>query len=208
MSANLANPARDQMHPFLSNVAEIRRRARGHIAEGSVCAGPADDRKAVLRLLNAALATELACALRYRGYCVMDAQTVADTLRNEFVKRALEEQSYADRITARIVELGGEPNPDPPSPFERSGGDLAEDEELTDMLAEDLIAERIAIDTYREIIRYVGDNDATTRALFESIVSVGQQHAADLASMRDTMRGQDRATSGAHPGSHAADELP
>jgi bacterioferritin len=207
MPANLAFPPADQTHPFLSNVAEIRRRARKHIEEGAVSAGHAADRKAVVRLLNAALATELVCVLRYRRYSVMDAHTVADSLRNEFMKRAREEQSRADQITARIIELGGEPNPDPPGGFERSGGEFADDEALTDMLAEDLIAERIAIDTYREIIRYVGDNDATTRQLFESIVTIEQQHAAGLASMRDTMRRQERAAVGAHPGSHAVDEL-
>jgi bacterioferritin len=207
MSANLANPPRDQTHPFLSKVAEIRRRARKHIEDGSVTAGHTADRKAVVRLLNAALATELVCVLRYRRYSVMGAQAVADTVRNEFMKHAQEEQCRADQISARIVELGGEPNPDPPGAFERGGGDFAQDEDLTDMLAEDLIAERIAIDTYREIIRYVGEHDATTRRLFESILTVEQQHAAGLASMRDTMRRQDRAAADAHPGSHPVDEL-
>jgi bacterioferritin len=161
----------------------------------------------VVRLLNAALATELVCVLRYRRYSVMGAQAVADTVRNEFMKHAQEEQSRADQISARIVELGGEPNPDPPGASERSGGDFAEDEDLTDMLAEDLIAERIAIDTYREITRYVGEHDATTRRLFESILTVEQQHAAGLASMRDTIRRQDRAADGAHPGRHPVDEV-
>jgi bacterioferritin len=207
MSAYLATPQRDQIHPFLSNVAEIRRRARQQIDEGAVAAGHSADRKAVLRLLKAALATELVCVLRYRRYAVMDAQAVADTLRNEFIKRAREEQSHADQIAARIVELGGEPNPDPPSTFDPGDGAFAEKENLTDMLAEDLIAERIAIDTYREIIRYVGENDATTRRLFESILMVEQEHAEGLASMREDMRRQERAAAGANPGSHPVEEL-
>ena len=110
MSAFIANAQRDRIHPFLSNVAEIRRRARQHIEEGGANAGHATDREAVLRLLNAALATELVCVLRYQRYAVMDSATVADTVKNEFMKRAQDEQSHANQIAARIVELGGAQN--------------------------------------------------------------------------------------------------
>jgi bacterioferritin len=193
MSAYLANPQRDRIHPFLSDVAEIRRRARQHIEEGATSSGHATDQEAVLRLLNAALATELVCLLRYRRYSVMDAEAVADAVKSEFMKRAQEEQGHAEQIAARIVELGGEPNLDPLSASDRGDGEYAEDEMLTDMLAEDLIAERIAIDTYREIIRYLGEHDTTTCRLIESIVAVEQEHAEELASMRENMRRQDRA---------------
>jgi bacterioferritin len=201
MSAYPATPQRDLIHPFLSNVAEIRRRARQHIEQGAVNAGHAVDPEAVLRLLNAALATELACVLRYQRYAVMDREALADAVRIEFVRRAQEEQSHADQIIARIVELGGQPNPAPPSASVRGDGADDEDESLADMLAEDLIAERIAIDTYREISRFVGEHDPTTRGLFESILSVEQGHAEGLASIRESIRRQDRAAAGvAHIG--------
>jgi len=204
MSAYPSSPQNDQIHPFLSEVAEIRRRARGHIDGGGAAAGQGADRSAVLRLLNAALATETVCAWRYRHYCVMQTAALADTLRTEFSKRALEEQTHAQQIAARIVELGGELDPEPPHDPRPAGeyadAEYAEPENLVDMLAEDLIAERIAIDTYREIIRFVGDSDSATRRLFESIVTVEQQHAAGLASMREVIRRQDRAdSSGVHP---------
>jgi bacterioferritin len=207
MSAYLAEPRRDQIHPFLSDVAEIRRRARGHMGEAGATSGQSADRNVILRLLNAGLTTELVCALRYRRYCSMSAQALADCARNEFNKRAQEEQSHADQIAARIVELGGEPTADPPSAATGGDGEGADGEDLADMLAEDLIAERIAIDTYREIIRYVGESDAATRQLFESIVAVEQQHAEELASMREHIRRQGRAAVGANHAGHPVEEL-
>jgi bacterioferritin len=205
MSAYPASSQRDQIHPFLSGVAEIRRRARGHIGAGSATAGQGADRQAVLRLLNAALATELVCALRYRRYCGMSPQGLDDTVRGEFSRRAQEEQDHAQQIAARIMELGGEPDPEPLSAADQSDGEYADreyalGEDLSDMLAEDLIAERIAIDTYREIIRFVGDSDSTTRQLFESIVAVEQEHAAGLASVREDIRRQERAAAANHAG--------
>jgi bacterioferritin len=207
MSAYPAEPRQDPTHPFLSDVAAIRRRARGHIGEAGAAPGQSADRNAVLRLLNAALSTELVCALRYLRYCSMSARALADSARDEFVKRAQEEQSHAEQIAARIVELGGEPNPDPPSPIDGGGGDCADGEDLADMLAEDLIAERIAIDTYREIIRYVGESDAATRQLFESIVAVEQQHAEELAGMREQIRRQARAGVSANHAGHPVEEM-
>jgi bacterioferritin len=203
MSAYVVQSQRTQSHPFLNEVTEIRQRARRHIGEGTGDPGNSVGRTAVLRLLNTALATELVCALRYGRYCAMQAQALGDGVKSEFVKRAQEEQSHADQIAARIVELGGEPNPDPPSaPYRGDIDGDADDEDLADMLAEDLIAERIAIDTYREIIRYVGDSDSATRRLFESIVAVEQEHATGLASMRENIRRQDRAVAGANHDGH------
>jgi bacterioferritin len=200
MSSDSSTPQPMQIHPFLSNVANIRRQARSHIEDYGGMTGSAADRDAVVRLLNTALATEMLCVVRYRRYGTSNAPALAETLRQQFILRAQEEQGHADRIVARIVELGGEPNPDPPDAVGRSGGDdydhddgYDDGENLADMLAEDLIVERIAIDTYREIIRYVGDSDATTRRLFESIVTIEQQHAAGLASLRETIQRQDRA---------------
>jgi bacterioferritin len=196
MSAYLATSSRDQFHPFLSSVAEIRRRARQQIEQDRVSADHAVDREAVLRLLNAALATELTCVLRYRRYAAMERQALDDAIKSEFLKRAEEEKGHADQIAARMVELGGEPN------LAALGAEVeypnSEDEGLTDMLAEDLIVERIAIDTYREIVRFVGPHDGATRQLFESILTLEQEHAEGLASMRENLRRQDRAATGTH----------
>lgn len=193
MSANLADPRRDRIHPFLSSVAEIRSRAREHIEAGAASADCGIERDAVLRLLNAALATELACVVRYRRYCLMTADALPDAPKNEFMKRALDEQNHADQIAAHIVELGGQPNLNAPLLPDRGEVGLADDELLTDMLAEDLIAERIAIDTYRDIVRYLGDHEPATRQLVEKIMSAEQGHTEGLASLRDQMLRRDRA---------------
>jgi bacterioferritin len=202
MSANLADPQRDRIHPFLSSVAEIRSRARLQMAAGAASADRAIERDAVLRLLNAALATELACVVRYRRYCLMTAEAVPEAPKNEFMKRAQEEQGHADQIAAHIVELGGQPNPSASRLSDRGEFELADDELLTDMLAEDLIAERIAIDTYREIIRYLGDHEPATRQLIEKIMSAEQGHAEELASLRDEMLRRDRAAAAANAATH------
>jgi bacterioferritin len=201
MSANLADPQRDRIHPFLSSVAEIRSRTRRQIEAAAASADRPIERDAVLRLLNAALATELACVVRYRRYCLMTAEAVPEVPKNEFMKRAQEEQGHADQIAAHIVELGGQPNLNASNQSDR--GELGDDEMLTDMLAEDLIAERIAIDTYREIIRYLGDQEPATRQLIEKIMSAEQGHAEELASLRDEMLRRDRAAAVANTATHA-----
>ncbi|HEX2791880.1 MAG TPA: ferritin-like domain-containing protein [Steroidobacteraceae bacterium] len=197
MSAYAADPERDRIHPFLSDVAEIRRRARRHIEQGAATAAGATGREAVLQLLNAALATELACVLRYRRYSVMQTDIVPDALKHEFTKRAQEEQSHADQIAAHIVELGGEPNREPSGAPDRSDIGYGDDEMLGDMLAEDLIAERIAIDTYGEIIRYLGEHEPATRQLIEKIMSAEEGHAEELANLRDDIRRRERAAAAA-----------
>jgi bacterioferritin len=201
MSANLADPQRERVHPFLSSVAEIRSRARLQIAAGAANADRPIERDAVLRLLNAALATELACVVRYRRYCLMTAEAAPEVPKSEFMKRAQEEQGHADQIAAHIVELGGQPNLAASNQSDR--GELADDELLTDMLAEDLIAERIAIDTYREIIRYLGDQERATRQLIEKIMSAEQGHAEELASLRDEILRRERAAAVANTATHA-----
>jgi bacterioferritin len=203
MSANLADPQRDRIHPFLSSVADIRSRTRRQIDAGAASAHRGIDREAVLRLLNLALATELACVVRYRRYCLMTAEAVPDAPKSEFMKRAQEEQGHADQIAAHIVELGGQPNLNPSSASDRGEVELADDEMLTDMLAEDLIAERIASDTYRDIIRYLGDQEPATRQLIEKIMSAEQGHPEELASLRDEMLRRDRALAAASTASHA-----
>lgn len=216
----------DDGESFLSSVAAIRRRARSHIndsrsdsgAAAGTDAGSSADRESVVRLLKTALATEMLCVKRYRRYGEQGAPQLADTLRDQFRLRALEEQAHSEKIAARIIELGGEPDPDPPTtlsaearseyraaPYDQDD-EQAEGENLADMLAEDLIVERIAIDTYREIIGYVGDRDAATRRLFECIVTAEQQHAADLASVRENIQRQSRASASAHHAGGAGEQ--
>jgi bacterioferritin len=181
-------------YPFLSEIAQIRRRARQHIADGAASVNYAADRAAadravVLRLLNESLATELVCVLRYRRHYFMASGSVAEASRGEFLKHSQEEQQHADQLAERIVQLGGEPNFSPRGMVDRSHSEYADDDSLADMVEEDLIAERIAIESYREIIQYIGEQDTTTRSLFESILAAEEEHTEELASMRaDLMR--------------------
>ncbi len=178
--------------PFLSEVADIRRRARRHIQDGAATPSYGADREAVVRLLNEALATELVCVLRYKRHYFMAGGAVAETIRSELLQHANEEQTHADRIAERIVELGGAPNFNPDGLAQRSHSEYVEGESLSDMLAEDLIAERIAIESYREIVEYLGNKDVTTRRLFESILAVEEEHAGELRKMREGMLRQER----------------
>lgn len=187
----------ESSYPFLSGVADIRRRARQHIEDGAVTPSYEAERDTVLRLLNEALATELACVLRYKRHYFMAGSTVAEAIRSELLQHANEEQAHADQIAERIVELGGAPNFNPDGQGQRSHSEYVEGESLADMLAEDLIAERIAISSYREIIQYLGTRDLTTRRLFESILAVEEQHAEDLRSMREDMLRRERGANGA-----------
>lgn len=197
MSANLNSPELDGMYPFLSGVADRRRRARQHIEAGAVTAGFEAVRLTVLRLLNEALTTELICVVRYRRHCAMSGGTEAETVRGAFLKYAQEEQGHADRIAERIVQLGGEPNLNPLALHAAGDCEDIEAGTLADMLEEDLIAERIAIESYREIVQYLGTNDPTTRQLLESILAVEAGHAEELASMREQLLRKERAAGGA-----------
>jgi bacterioferritin len=178
--------------PFLSEVVDIRRRARRHIQDGPVAPSYDADRETVLRLLNEALTTELVCVLRYKRHYSMAGGAVAEAIRLELFKHANEEQAHADRIAERIVELGGTPNFSPEDLAQRSNSEYIEGETLCDRLAEDLIAERITIESYREIVEYLGNKDVTTRRLFESILSVEEEHTGELRSMREVMLRQER----------------
>ena len=198
MSSHMTGSERDQSYPFLSEVAEIRRRARQHIADGAVTVNYAADRDVVLRLLNEALATEVVCVLRYRRHYYMASGSVAEAIKDEFLQHSQEEQQHADQLAERIVQLGGAPNLNPHGMLERSHSEYAEGESLAEMIEEDLIAERIAIESYREIIQYIGDKDSTTRRLFESILAVEEQHAEELSSMRQDVLRKERGSTGTH----------
>jgi bacterioferritin len=190
MSANASSSELDQEYPFLNDIAEIRRRARQHITEGAVTFNYGAEREVLLRLLNESLASELVCVLRYRRHYCMATGSVAEAIKDEFLKHSQEEQQHADRLAERIVQLGGVPNFTPHGMLDRSHYDHAEygdAETLADRVEEDLIAERIAIESYREIIQYIGEQDTTTRVLFESILAVEEEHAEELVRMRQDL---------------------
>src|SRR5436305_3288758 len=168
--------------PFLSDVTELRRRARQHSEEGAVTEGYRGDRETVIKLLNEALATEIVCVLRYKRHYFMAQGNHADPSASEFLTHAKEEQGHADQIAGRIVQLGGSPNFSPDGLLSRSHSEYVEGQNLVDMIKEDLIAERVAIDSYTDMIRYVGDNDITTRRMLETILAVEAEHADDLVS--------------------------
>lgn len=168
--------------PFLTDVKELRRRARQHIEEGAVTEGYRGDRETVIKLLNEALATEIVCVLRYKRHYFMAQGIHADPIAQEFLTHANEEQGHADQIAGRIVQLGGSPDFSPQGLLTRSHSEYVEGTTLVDMIKEDLVAERVAIDSYTEMIRYVGDNDITTRRMLEGILAVEEEHADDLSS--------------------------
>ena len=156
---------------FLSDIQTLRKRAREHIAQGAVTPGYHADRDVVLRLLNEALATEIICVLRYKRHYFMAQGIHAEGVAAEFLEHATDEQQHADQIAARITQLGGEPDFSPEGLTTRSHAEYVEGDTLEDMIKEDLVAERIAIDSYREIIAYLGDNDSTSRRLMEEILA-------------------------------------
>jgi bacterioferritin len=168
---------------FLSDIQTLRKRAREHIAQGAVTPGYNADRAVVLKLLNEALATELVCVLRYRRHHFMAKGIHAEGVAAEFLEHANEEQGHADQIAQRIVQLGGEPDFSPDSLSSRSHAEYVEGETLEDMIKEDLVAERIAIDSYREIIVYLAETDPTSRRLMEEILAKEEEHADELSSL-------------------------
>ena len=167
----------------LSDVKTLRAQARKHIEQGAVTAGYSADRTAVLMLLNDALATELVCVLRYRRHHFMARGIDAKSTADEFLVHSNEEQGHADRLAARIVQLGGEPDFSPDSLTRRSHAEYVAGVTLPDMIKEDLVAERIAIDSYRELIQYLGHQDPTTSRLLKEILAVEEKHADELADL-------------------------
>ncbi|MBI0330313.1 ferritin-like domain-containing protein [Burkholderia plantarii] len=170
----------------LTDVQTLRERARKHVDDGAVTAGYGADRETVLRLLNEALATEIVCMLRYRRHHYMAKGIQSSAIADEFLAHSNEEQGHADMIAARIVQLGGSPDLAPDGLTARSHAEYVEGSSLVDMIVENLVAERIAIDSYRDAIQYLGDKDPTTRRLFETILAVEEEHADDMS---DLMQG-------------------
>jgi bacterioferritin len=171
--------------PFLTDIKTLRERARQHIEQGAVTDGYKADRETVIRVLNEALATEIVCVLRYKRHYFMASGIHAESVAAEFLQHANEEQGHADQIAQRIVQLGGAPNFNPEGLLSRSHAEYVEGETLLDMIKEDLVAERIAIDSYREIIQYLGNDDPTTRRMMEGILAMEEEHADDLVSLLD-----------------------
>jgi bacterioferritin len=172
-----------QEGPFLTDVKELRRRAREHIENGAITPEYKADRETVIKLLNEALATEIVCVMRYKRHYFMaqgiDSKPVAD----EFLQHANEEQMHADEICRRITQLNGEPNLNPEGMLMRAHSEYVEGGSLVEMIREDLVAERVAIESYGEIIRYIGDGDPTTRRLMEQILAKEEEHAQDMADL-------------------------
>jgi bacterioferritin len=176
-------PANKQNKPFLTDVKALRERARQHIREGAVTEAYGGNTETACKILNEALATELVCVLRYKRHYYMAKGIHSAAVKSEFLEHAAEEQQHADRIAERIVQLGGSPNFSPEGLLSRSHSEYVEGETLVNMITEDLVAERVAIDSYREIAAYFADFDSTTRKIIEEIQAVEEEHADDLAEL-------------------------
>jgi bacterioferritin len=190
MSSNVAerdptkeSPAPPSARPFLTDVQTLRKRARQAIDEGAVTPGYDADRDAVCKVLNEALATEIVCVLRYKRHYFMAEGLASDSVKAEFLEHANAEQAHADRIAERIVQLGGEPDLNPASLTGRSHSEYVEGESLVDMIREDLVAERVAIESYREIVAWLGAADSTTRRMMEELLADEEEHADDLVTL-------------------------
>ena len=177
---------------FLTDISEIRRRARQHIEDGAVTDGYKGDRKVVLRVLNEALATEIVCVLRYKRHHYMAKGIHSQAVAEEFLEHAAEEQEHADLIAERITQLDGEPNFNPEGLLTRSHSEYVEGESLIDMIREDLVAERIAVESYSEIIRYLSDNDPTSRRLMESILAKEEEHAEEMKTLLEAIAREEK----------------
>jgi bacterioferritin len=182
-----AKKSPSKKRPFLSDIQTLRKRARKHIEQGAVTEGYRANRDTVVRILNESLATEIICVLRYKRHYFMASGINAQSVAGEFLQHANEEQAHADQIAQRIVQLGGEPNFSPEGLQTRSHAEYVEGSSLRNMIEEDLVAERIAIDSYREMVAYLGNDDPTTRRMLEGILAMEEEHADDLVSLLEVV---------------------
>jgi bacterioferritin len=169
--------------PFKTDLEAIRKRAREHMEQGAVTEAYKADRQQVLKVLNEVLATEIVWVLRYKNHYFVASGINAAPVAAEFLQHANEEQGHADEVARRVVQLGGKPNLNPEGVATRAHAQYAEGESLESMIREDLVAERIAIEAYSEIIRWLGDDDPTTRRMIEGILAIEEEHADDLATL-------------------------
>lgn len=180
------------MKPFLSDIQKIRDRARSAMSEGAVTSGLKTEREQVIRVLNEVLATELVCILRYKHHYYMAKGIHSESVREEFLAHAREEQEHADWVAERIVQLNGKPDFNPVVLAERSHSEYVEGGDLVTMIEEDLVAERIAIETYLGIVRWLGNEDPTTRGLIERILAKEEEHAEDLSTLLEDIPRRER----------------
>ncbi|MFO1029228.1 MAG: ferritin-like domain-containing protein [Acetobacteraceae bacterium] len=166
--------------PFLTDVQTLRKRAREHLEGGAVTSTYDGDVKKTIEILQNVLATEIVCVLRYTMHAISADGISSESVRQEFAEHAAEEQAHMQAVAERIDQLGGKPNFNPEGLASRSASQYAEGENLVDMIKENLIAERIAVDHYRELIRYFGDSDPATRVMLEGILVKEEEHASDM----------------------------
>lgn len=171
------------MSDFLTDIKTLRKRAREHIDQGPITDAYTADRERVLAVLNEVLATELVCVLRYKRHYYMASGINAGPVAAEFLQHANEEMAHADLIAARITQLQGEPNFNPKGLADRSHAEYVEGNTLVEMIKEDLVAERVAIASYQEIVRWLGLDDPTTRGMLEGILAMEEEHADDLVNL-------------------------
>ncbi len=171
------------MNTFKADIEEIRRRARQKMEDGAVTSSYQADRTKVVEVLNEVLATEIVCTLRYKNHYYMAQGIHAQSVEDEFLEHAKEEEQHADMVAKRITELGGKPNFDPDGLKTRSHAEYKSSDSLEEMIREDLVAERIAISTYSEIVRWLANEDPTTRRMIEEILAKEEEHADDLAKL-------------------------
>jgi bacterioferritin len=186
------------MGGFVADMKKIRERAQKHISDGAVTAANKTNSVEVVKVLNEVLATEIVCHLRYKRHYYTASGLYSDSVKAEFLEHAAEEQAHADSVAARIVQLNGKPDFNPASLVERSHADYSESDDLVKMIEEDLVAERIAIETYSEIARWLGDRDPTSRRLIEGILEKEEEHAEDLSSLIDRLPAERKGAGAAH----------
>ncbi len=176
---------KDSKSGVLTDTATLRANARKNIEDGAITSTYSADKQVVIKLLNEALATEWVCVLRYYRHYFMASGMLADAVKAEFLEHAQQEQAHANQIAERIVQLGGEPDLNPDTLTQRAHAEYKEGQNLREMVTEDLIAERIAIDSYREMIGYIGDKDTTTKRILESILAQEEEHADEFSDLLD-----------------------
>ena len=175
---------------FVADMKEIRRRARQHLSEGAVTKNYKGNVAESVDLLNHAVATEIICVLRYKFHAVCATGIASESVKEEFAQHAREEEQHLDLLAERINQLGGKPNMNPEGVASRASSEYVEGENLIDMIKEDLVAERVAIETYRDMVRYFGDKDPTTRVLLERILAQEEEHANDMHDLLVTHEGR------------------
>ena len=180
------------MNPFKQDLEAIRKRAKDKMEQGAVTGAFKGDPEKIVAMLNEVLATETVCTLRYRSHYFMARGIHSSAVEDEFLAHANEEQGHADMVAKRITELNGKPNLDPTGLATRSHAEYGTAETLQQMIKDDLVAERIAIQTYGEIVRWLGDSDPTTRRMIEAILEVEEEHADDMAKLLERVAKNDR----------------